>query len=300
MKEFDNYKESQERGVKKPYIVSADIQTLLRPWAREKGFTMPNMQFFNQLRTDFSGKMKTIFPGFELVGEDELSLGLLKMVRKNNVFPVSLDRVYYRSQPCLDITRVVDNEGQSKGLGKRTDSPLLIRQFKELKKIGLTKVALIDDVIFTGNLLERVSGVLERMGIAVAFIFAGIGIGGGIDRLSVNGRKVFCVRKYPEVIDEICERDFYPGVPLSGRLLSEDNNTGAPYILPFGNPVEWASIPPESQVSFSRFCLNQTVKLFSAIENASGREVTCEEIGRKIIGLPTDGTRFVDALKACI
>lgn len=299
MKEFSYYAESKERIQDKPYVVSADIKTLLEPWARDRGYTLPDEDFFSNLRADFAGRMTSIFPGFELVSEEELSNGLSEMVKENGVVPVSLDRVYYRSQQFIDIARIVDSEGSNKGLGKRAGSPLLLSQFRELKNRGLTKVALVDDVIFTGDLLERVSGVLETMGIEVPLIYAGIGISDGIEKLSTNGRQVMCVKEYPEVIDEICERDFYPGVPLSGRLV-DDDNTGAPYVLPFGNPTEWASIPSESQVSFSRFCLDQTAKLFTAIEDVSNRKITCLDIERKVPGLPKDTTRFVDALKGFI
>lgn len=296
MKEFNYYAESKERIQDKPYVVSADIKTLLEPWALERGYTLPDSGFFRQLRADFAKGMTTIFPGFELVSEEELSNGLTKMIKENGIFPVSLDRVYYRSQPGLEIARVVDSEGSSRGLGRRVDSPQLLSQFRELKSRGLTKVALVDDVIFSGDLLERVSRVLETAGIEVPVIYAGIGIEEGIDKLTSKGREVYCVKEYLEVLDEVCERDFYPGVPLSGRLL-DDGRTSVPYILPFGNPVEWASIPSESQVSFSRFCLNQTVKLFSAIEDASGKEVSCVDVERKVVGMPNDATRFVDALK---
>lgn len=293
-----NNSESKECVQNKPYVVSADIKTLLEPWAKRKGFTLPNPEFFSGLRADFSARMKLMFPGFEMVSEEELSTGLRDLVKSNGVYSVSLDRVYYRSQPSLDIARKVDYEGENKGLGKRADSPLLLAQFRELKNKDLTKVALVDDVIFTGDLLERVCGVLEKMGIEVPLIYAGIGIDEGVNKLSGNGRMVQCVKQYPEVIDEICERDFYPGVPLSGRLVNVDGNIGAPYILPFGNPVDWASIPQESQVSFSRFCLGQTVKLFEAIENTSSRIVTCADTERGVVGIPRDNTRFIEALKS--
>lgn len=71
----------------------------------------------------------------------------------------------------------------------------------------------------------------------------------------------------------------------------------APYILPFGNPGEWASIPKDRQVPFSRFCLSQTEKLFEGIERASGKSVTCKDLTRGVVGLPRDDTRFVDALR---
>lgn len=300
MKEYNYYAESKERLQNKPYVVSADIQKLLKPWAEKRGYILPDSGFFKELRGEFTTRMTSLFPTFELVSEEELTNGLFEMVKENGVVPVSLDRVYYRSELCLDIARIVDGEGTDKGLGKRADSPLLLSQFRELKNRGLTKVALIDDVIFTGDLLERVSGVLEDIGISVPFIYAGIGIREGIDKLSANGRQVLCVREYPEVIDEICERDFYPGVPHSGRLVDGSENTGAPYILPFGNPVEWASIPTESQMSFSRFCLNQTIKLFTAIEETSDKVITCSDIERKVVDMPSDDTSFVNALKGFV
>ncbi|MGI8420400.1 MAG: hypothetical protein ACR2LN_07225 [Candidatus Levyibacteriota bacterium] len=297
----ENYNvESKERRSTTPYVVSADIQLLLKPWSERNDFTLPNRSFFDQLRIDFSTRMQLIFPGFELVSEDELTNGLTEMIKTNGVTPVSLDRVYYRSEPSLDLARIVDGEGRNKGVGRRADSPVLLAQFRELTRRGLAQVALVDDVIFTGDMLERVSGVLEKMGIAVPLIYAGIGIGEGIEKLSQNGRKVLCVKEYPEVIDEICERDFYPGVPLSGRRVNTDDNTGVPYILPFGDPGGWASIPRESQGSLSRFCLIQTIKLFNEIEDVSGKLVTCSDLERKVIGLPKDKTRFVDALSAAI
>lgn len=290
-------RETKERVDSRPYVVSADIKILLEPWAKKSGFSLPSREFFSELRREFTTTMKGIFPGFELVSEGELKDGLSGMVKSNGVFPVSLDRVYYRSQPSLDIARVVDNEGNNKGLGRRAEADYLLAQFRVLKNSGLKEVALVDDVIFTGDLLKRVSNVITGMGINVPLIYAGIGIGEGVDKLSSNGSKVLCVKTYDEVIDEICERDFYPGVPLSGRLVNDDNNTGAPYILPFGNPVSWASIPSESQVRFSKFCLNQTIQLFNGIEDASGRIVACSDIERKVTGLPRDNTRFVDALR---
>ena len=57
--------ENKECVKAKPYVVSADIRILLQPWADEKGFVLPNSDFFGQIRTGFSSYMRTIFPGFE-------------------------------------------------------------------------------------------------------------------------------------------------------------------------------------------------------------------------------------------
>ncbi len=300
MRENIVQEERNEQILEKPYVVSADVRLLLSPWANERGFILPGGDFFSDLRSAFTNRMGNMFPGFELVSEEVLSEGIQAMVDAAGVFPVSLDRVYFNAPFRLDVTRVIGSDGESMGLGRRSDSPYLLSQFRELRGKGIVQVALVDDVIFTGHLIARVSDLLGKMGIAVPYVFAGIGVGEGVDKLSSLGMQVVCVKRYAEVIDEICERDFYPGVPMSGRRVYVDGNIGAPYILPFGDPVSWASIPAESQVAFSRFAIGQSIRLFSAIENASGRAVTCADIERKVVGLPQDDTRFVEALQSVL
>ena len=120
--------------------------------------------------------------------------------------------------------------------------------------------------------------------------------GEGTEKLTDAGYTVQCVRAYSEVIDEICERDFYPGVSLSGRLLVGNENIGLPYVLPFGNAEKWASIPTEWQEPFSQFCIQQTIRLFKAIEHCSGRIVRCCDLARKVIFLPIGSTRYIEEL----
>lgn len=280
-----------------PYVVSEDVRLLLQDWAEQRGFKLPKPEFFEELRGEFKTYMGQVFAGFELVPETELLEGIQERVKECGLLPVSLDRVYYRSEPSLDITRLVEEAGQDRGLGKRVGTVSLLKQFRALKESGVSEVVLVDDVIFTGDLIRRTGTLLERMGISVPMVCAGIGIAEGIEQLNGFGQEVSCVREYKEVVDEICERDFYPGVPMCGRSLQGDENVGVPYILPFGNPGKWASIPKEWQEPLSRFCIGQTIKLFEAIEASSGRVVECRDLERKVSLLPRDETRFVDALK---
>jgi hypothetical protein len=113
------------------------------------------------------------------------------------------------------------------------------------------------------------------------------------------GKEVHCVRFYEDVIDEVCERDFYPGVPMSGRLLAGVGNWGAPYIKPFGNPEKWASIPSEHVADFSWLCLENAVALFETIEQLSGRSVHIEDLDRRIVGLPESG-EYTAQLRAIV
>ena len=278
----------------KLYVTSADIYLLMKKWVIQKHFVLPSREFFSQLRKEFSKYMRGIFPSFELVSEEEICRGLADLVAKRDLPVISLDRVYFRSELNLEITRLVDRRGEDCGLGHRAGSPTIFRQIKnlQLQMRGLQEVALVDDVIFTGALLERIINLLSRINVRVPLICAGIGIAEGINRINGTKREIRCVRTYEEVIDEVCERDFYPGVPLSGRLLVGGENIGVPYLLPFGNPESWASIPPEQTATFSKFCLHQTISLFDEIERRSGRVVLCRDLGRKVLGLPTDETPY--------
>lgn len=299
MVESFNYKLPEKKEVEQqnPYVVSQDIGILMEKWTQEKRFVIPDNSFFKQLRLDFAIFMKQVFPNFESVREGELSTGLKNMVEETKLFPISLDRVYYQSNPGIDISRLVDTQGNDKGLGRRRDSSTLLSQFRKLREIGIKEAVLVDDVIFSGGLAERITNVLSSIGIEIPIICAGIAIKEGIDILSKSGKEVRAVKNYDSVIDEICERDFYPGVPLCGRTLNDKKNVGVPYILPFGNPGKWASIPKEWQIPLSRFCLKRSISLFETIEEMSERHVNCEDLDRKIIYLPTDKTRFVSALK---
>ncbi|HEY4515943.1 MAG TPA: hypothetical protein VJH67_02020 [Candidatus Paceibacterota bacterium] len=288
--------EIKEALDQRPYVVSGDIKNLLQQWADQREFRLPDDSFFRKLRSDFGVFLTKVFPGFEFVTEEELSGGLNTLVRKNGLCPLSLDRVYCPSDLRVDIARQVDTDGNDKGLSRRANAPFLLEQFRQLRSSGIKQVSLVDDVIFSGDLIARVGEAISRVGIQVGAVYAGIGIREGVVLLLNKGYKVECVRTYDSVIDEICERDFYPGVPLSGRLVDAEKNVGAPYILPFGNPGKWASIPEEWQLPFSKFCLDQTAQLFKGIERASGKVVTCADLERKVISLPQDETRFVDAL----
>ena len=282
----------------KPYIVSADIYKLLmKGWAVQNGFALPSREFFCQLRKEFSNYMSGIFSNFELVSEEEISCGLAALVAESALPAISLDRVYFESELNIEIARLVDKDGKDCGLGRRAGTPPIAQQIKQLQMSGLHEVVIVDDVVFTGALLERIIELLSRVDIRVPLVCAGIGIAEGINRINSTRRKIRCVRTYGEVIDEVCERDFYPGVPLSGRLLVGGNNIGAPYLLPFGKPESWASIPSEHVETFSRFCLHQTISLFDEVERRSGRPVLCEDLGRKVVGLPMDGTRYVEVLQ---
>ena len=281
----------------KPYVVSADIQILLEGWAARAGFIAPASRLFKEIRKDSHAYLSKIFSNVDLVPEEELKDGIESLVGDCNLPTISLDKVYHQSQLTLEITRCVDSNKKNRGLGRRAGTSSLKKQFHTLTQHGIKEAILVDDVIFSGDLIARVKAVLQKSGILIPFVICGIGIGDGVKRIENTDCEGKCVRYDREVIDEICERDFYPGVPLSGRMLLNNGNVGLPYILPFGDPQDWASIPAEWQKQFSRFYIEQTIELFEAVELASGKTVSCADLERKVFMFPQDKRSYVHALR---
>lgn len=279
-----------------PYVVSGDIDLLLRRWAIKKKFVLPPDSFFCDLRDDFCDAFKEVFPAFELVSATELKSGISYLVRESGLIPISLDQAYFHSKLRFDAARTVDAIGRDCGLANRPGTPSLKRQLKSLARVGSSEVVLVDDVLFTGSFIEQVISDFLKSGIKILLICVGIGIAEGICRINRLGYEIHYVYLYENVIDEICERDFYPGVPLAGRVLVGQQNVGVPYMLPWGNPGEWASIPDEYVVPLSKFCLSQTIKLFKEIEKSSNKIVTCADLDRGVLGMPQDDTQFTNFL----
>ena len=279
------------------YIVSEDISLLLKTWAEQNGYALP-LSLITFLRQKMKMELKRIFGDVvEIVDENLLQQGLKSLCQQTDLPIVSLDRSYVRHQWQLNINRTVDTKLNDLGEKERFGHVALTDQIADLKKSDLRQIALLDDVVFSGNGIIRLIDQLNQEGIEVKSVIAGIVIGEGNDRIAKREIPIWAVRHYAEVIDEVCERDFYPGVPFSGRSVhGQLHNVGAPYIHPFGKPAEWASIPENQTESFSKFCLAQAITLWQGIEKVSGRPVYCQDIDRLPIGAPKGSGCFSEYL----
>ena len=280
----------------RPYVVSGDIYLLLSKWAKEKNFILPEKEFFQELRQELKNYLGQMFIWYEYISEEEISGHLRFAARRTNLPCVSLDPVYFPGDFPLALTRAVDLNLADRGLRHRFASSSLLKQLKSIKESGVKEVCLVDDVIFSGVLATRVIELLSYLGIKVKSVCAGVGINEGLNRIN-QSREICCARVYEEVADEVCERDFYLGVPYSGRSLLGEKNIGLPYFLPFGNPTKWASIPEQKQKEFSRFCLWQSIILFREIEKSSQKIISCRDIERQVPGQPQNGL-YLNFLKS--
>lgn len=281
-------------------MVSSDIKVLLCQWASRRRFVLPDGGFFPNLRTEFSKLMRSVFPGFICVSERELTEGLRSKTALLQEPLLSLERAYLDTPLRLELCRCVNKQNTDIGLYRRNGTRHLREQLADLRNAGVQSVVLVDDVIYSGDSLLRVLDMLKAVGINVSAIYAGIAIGEGVEKIRSLGYSIECVRFFPKVIDEVCERDFFPGVPFSGLTLQGVDNVGVPYILPFGLIGRWASVPREREKHVSERCLELTMLLFNEIGRVSGHPVLCSDLGRGILGIPPSEKAFVAELQRVI
>ena len=149
---------------------------------------------------------------------------------------------------------------------------------------------LLDDVIFSGSVIEYISKLFKENGIDVVGAIAAISSIDGYTMFNNLKEKVNCgYLMGKDVIDEICERDFYYGIAQSGMARLVDGKVyKAPYFMPFGDPVARASVPTDRKEYFSTMCVNLSLDLWEEIEKLSKREIMNNELPERILNTDYD------------
>lgn len=181
-----------------------------------------------------------------------------------NIPIVTLDKIYIKPDndnvSFIDCTRVNGTNDIISRMGISLDD-----QIEELSiKYRNKEIIIADDVVFSGTVLKTIINKLSLKCIKVVGIITSI--------CSIDGYEYFNeTLKYGvrtnylmyDVIDQVCERDFYFGVAGSGIMVkTEDGYFKAPYFKPYGNPYERASIPVEYEDFISEGCLERSLYLW--------------------------------------
>ncbi|MBI5530307.1 MAG: hypothetical protein HY918_02295 [Candidatus Doudnabacteria bacterium] len=282
----------------KPFVLSEDVEVLMGGWSMQRGFKLPPPAFYGDLLNAMNKLLENFF-GTVVIAEEKIISGQINSwVQSCGLPAISMDGVYFKSPLTIQVTRSVDAKGKDVGLLPRYGALPLPEQVRQISESGIKEAVLVDDVVFSGEQAIFIIQKLLSAGVRVRKVLTGVSVGAGQKMLEEFKVENLAVYQVPEVIDEVCQRDFLPGVPRSGRTVVNAGNMGMPYILPFGNPHKWASIPIASQYKFSKECIAITMTLFEAVEKASGgKTVLCSDLGRMVFSLPHDKTRFVDALR---
>lgn len=182
---------------------------------------------------------------------------------------VTLDKIYITPDEkdiyFLDCTRI---NGTNEITSRKNESLdcQIIRLSKELSN---KEILLADDVVFSGSVLKNIINRFNTLGIQVVGVITSICTNKSYTYFNSNlryGIKSNYIMSN-DVIDQICERDFYFGIAGSGIMINtKDGLYKAPYFKPYGNPYERASIPIEYEKYFSRGCLNRSIYLWEEID----------------------------------
>ena len=175
----------------------------------------------------------------------------------------------------------------------------VIKLSKLFKLLGISEIVLADDVVFSGSVLKTIIEEFSKNGISVIGIRTCIATSKSYDYFNKNlPLGLGCnYLMNDQVIDQICERDFYFGIAGSGISVIKDNEVfKAPYFKPYGNPVERASVPKIEEIRFSLSCLRRSLELWQEIERLSKRNILISEMPERIVDT-NENDRVIKALK---
>lgn len=204
-----------------------------------------------------------------------------------NIPIVSLDKIYIQPDEeniiYLDCTRI---EGEDAITSRKNES--IDDQVKRISKsLNAKQILLADDVVFSGSVLRKIITAFQKENVEVVGIIASISTKDGYDYF--NQKLRFGLKTNillgDDVIDQICERDFYFGIAGSGTLVrSKEGLVKAPYFEPFGNPNVRASIPLEYVKSFSKGCIERSIDLWEKMDQLNGKKTCIGELPERIVG----------------
>lgn len=263
-----------------------------------KQIGIPESSVIEAVRLDFKKSVCRIFDGnVRIVSELEMVSSMMEAM--NDVYGkypiITLDKIYVsvddQNLIFLDCTRLDGSKDLVSRNNVNNDQNVdnqIDMISKKLKEQGQRKIILVDDVVFSGTVLRTVTKKFLEKGIAVMGIRSAISTIESYEFFNSVlpfGLKCGYVME-KDVIDQICERDFYFGVAQSGISIKTQNGVvyKAPYFTPFGDPVERASIPSEQEIYFSDGCIKRSIALWRSLN----KTIYVKELPETIMNAPLE------------
>ncbi len=205
-----------------------------------------------------------------------------------------MDKIYLTTNDneilFLDCTRLEDSNilVSRNNVNDITDVDVQIRNLSILLfNRGINEIILADDVVFSGSVLRTIIKSFSKYKIKVVGIRCAVSTFSSYikfnEELSLGlkcGYLLGC-----NVLDQICERDFYFGIAQSGiSVIGKDGLIyKSPYFKPFGKPVKRASIPKDFEKYFSKGCINRSIELWNEIERISSKIFYVDDLPEMIV-----------------
>lgn len=211
----------------------------------------------------------------------------------------------------LEINRIVDIDGNIIGIGPRPGCFHIDEQISGIaQSVDGHPVVLIEDGIFSGKTLAFVLKRLLEKRVNVHTIIVGILFQDGLEAIrKVYKGEIVVIQENHDPMEWMPDHDFFPFMPNCGRVLGVKMFDGVmpyyshegvsytfPYIKPFGDLKNWASIPKEKCYEVSRFCLSRAIDFFSKMNLLNDRDLKIRDligvIPRVSVPIQLGATRF--------
>lgn len=295
-----------------PYVVTNDLSLVFSKF-RARGKALPSAADLDDASRGIETALRRTFDDVQIIGADRISDFLVTSIKKSDLPVISLTGLLTADQVAgsIECSRTVEILTQSDGFfsysdvglkPRRQDVPDVTAQFNRLvQALGDTKeVALADDVIFSGGTIIRLAKQLSDAGITVKKAYASLIINDAIGLLADHKIESCADLIFQDVIDEVCMRDFIIGAPDGGRnVLVGDTYASAPYVSPFGDIGQWASIPKEHIESFSKQAVEASLSLWNKMDAVNGMHHLVKDLTKPVVfWKPED--RIVDSLQSIL
>lgn len=291
------------------YLLTLDLPYMVRAYEQVGLKTNPTL--INDLGLRLTDRVRQIFPHLEVIVLDlgEIKQGIHRLLEKSKrlhpgAVVITTNRFLcpktscdaWERACCLEINRIVDENGESIGLGPRPWHEPTTTQVRRIANFSVQRSTIIlEDGSWSGKTVAQLIAECQEAGIEVADVICGIMFEKGYAHIRESGyhRDISWVNFQEQCLDWMPDHDFYPFMPSCGRVVGQHHHEHGfmptqvngfslayPYILPYGKPKEWASIPEESMVEFSIGCLADTIALFEDLEAINGQTITVDRIIR--------------------
>ena len=261
----------------------------------DKGIIIPDDNFIRNIRMNFYNIMKDVYDtNVVIVTEKEMKDAMESIVEEyKGKYPiVSMDQIYIdcdnKDIYSLDVTRVTGSKemvSRADPLDKDSVRKQVSKIANMLKANKQDSIILLDDVIFSGSVIDYISKLFSEYNIKVIGAGAAISSNEAYNRFSTLDKKVKCeFLMMNNVIDEICERDFFYGIPQSGMVKVENGIAfKAPYVLPFGDPVARASCPESKKGYLSKELIQLSLMFWEETQRLSNKIIMNYELPERIL-----------------
>lgn len=289
-----------------PFVITEDIRTITRGMP----FHVSEKTAKNVSSTIVKICEEYITPHVILLSEKKMTAWVGEVTPSNAIIQtLAYTELLDKNYPQLQLTRANIWQESQLVIVPRSGCLDIDSQFGLIKK---GDYVLVDDVIFSGE--GAVATVLKgrEYDRNIKEVICCVSIGVGKDNLSKIGVQVKSLYHFKEVIDELCSRDFIPGLPFSGRPYIQNHarfpfaqghtspmvgeHKFVPYLLPWGDPSARMSVPKENVVRFSIACIDLGIEFW--LKTAPW--IKLSQIPAPIYDLHVDESEyFVDYLHQC-